>query len=224
VTKKTFVSAVMFVFIAALSSFSQQKIADRESRTDLERYFRVLDRIFADKDKDFPDVVVAVKLRFMPGFTSESEIILIRTPQKVKVIRLKSRVDLYYMIIRAVGSQEDQIAATILKKHPLEKRISEMPVAEFDEWFSELMDAMRQTIRKLQREMEVEINENWSETVLDGGYYQLSKIQRLNTTMHRLYDETPDPTKITGRYELTQVMNKIRLRIESGTKDPRHRN
>ncbi|WP_212577919.1 hypothetical protein, partial [Vibrio parahaemolyticus] len=59
---------------------------------------------------------------------------------------------------------------------------------------------------------------------LDGGYYQLSKIQRLNTTMHRLYDETPDPTKITGRYELTQVMNKIRLRIESGTKDPRHRN
>lgn len=210
-----YVFSVVLILLAVASDHGQQGAANITSRVDVAKYFRVLDRIFVDKETERPDVVGAIIVRFMPSFGPETGIILIRTAKKVKVIRLRSGINLYHRIDQMGKLPEAEIVATILKTNPLERAISEMPVKEFDQWLTEIIAAASETNLQLRRDMSSETENNYSTVVLDGAFYQVSVVQRLNRAIICLYDESPNSAEITGRYALTQAINKLRLQIQS---------
>lgn len=204
---------VSLIFIVLTGTHPALSQGNASPTLEKEKYFELLDLIFVEHESIKPNVSSFVKVRFTPSFLPESQITLIRTPERARIIYIRSSVNLYAAINELIKKKEAVSVEALLETVKIESVDYDLTLAEGDKWFEDLFVAIPATMRQINNERVKSLTSNSVLLILDGGFYDFSASHGLDKIRLELYDENPHKSNITGSYDLTRIVNLLRIDI-----------
>jgi hypothetical protein len=209
------ITVSLVMLIGANTVFSQGKPL---GNIDKKTYFQILDAVFTEHESKKPDVLSFANVRFIPSFSPESQITLVRTKDRAKVVCIKADKNLYAALSELLRGNSSISVETLMKTVRIETLNYDLTLAEGDKWLAELFAAIPKTVQQINRERVENEKSDSVSLILDGGFYYFSAIHGLNEIDLKLYDENPNKTEVTGFYNLTKTLNRFRVDMSNRMK------
>lgn len=175
-----------------------------------ETYRGVLDLLFPrnEENGDYDFV-----LRFEPNVEPESQLVIKRAAERVKIIKYTSSSGNIYRKLNDVlahGGKED--IAEMARLVQIKKTTIEVPSAQLRRWHESLIGSIDQTMKTFeQRRIEEEKGEGI--ITLDGAIYELWYNQIGIQCSFRILDHDLSDREVTGQFEVVRWMNSVRLDV-----------
>lgn len=187
---------------------------------DLPQAYKVMDSVTFDKlldlvfQGDEANRHYDFSLRFKPSNAPELQIYIKQTGTKTQVVEYTSRSGNIFMKLDKIlenGGKEDVVE--MARQIQVNKRILDVPLAQANQWWMGLPDAIAATI-KLLEQRRAEAAKGVGVIVLDGTHYSFTYQQGISDIIVDIIDNEISCREVTGEAELVQWMNRVRCDVE----------
>jgi hypothetical protein len=182
---------------------------------DEKTYSSVLDIVFP-RDEPSPDGNVwAIVLRFRPNSTPESQIVISRRLNKVKVVEyMPADGSIYARLNVALERGGKRDAAELAQSIRVSRREVSIPQVEVKRWYVTLFDSISGTTRTLREALELADSTGAESFVLHGSVYDLWYTQGLHRMSFNLYDIDIADARSSTEFKIVQWMNSVRREVQ----------